>query len=59
MDQQPDPNDPQGFCKKEYKIRSHGPIRMQGMKINAASIWIENWGGQQMINVYEDGCQHN
>jgi hypothetical protein len=46
--------DPGRFGDNQDGIKSDGPIRMQGMKPNTAAARIENWIGQEVVQVNDN-----
>lgn len=61
MEKNADSDDAQmKFSKKEHDdIYRHGVDRMQGMKTDTATVWIENGFGQHMIEIDQHGEQEN
>lgn len=58
MECQPNADNACFFEKNHNHINYPRPIRMQGMKMNAASIGVKNRIGEQMIQINKHCCQH-
>jgi len=59
MNKQSNAQYPHGFNKQENSIKGYSPILMQQVKVYTTAIWIKNWRGKQMINIYQNSGQHN
>ena len=51
MDDKPDPKPACRWDKGEHRIECCCPLGMEGVKANAAAIWIEDWISEKVINV--------